>query len=137
MELGRACVHKAHRNLVVLGLLWKGIAHYARAHGGRYLIGCSSLTSQDPAEGITLYHGLAKHLATPEWITKPMPGFACEAEPLATPVRAPKLMSAYFSIGAKLCGEPAIDVEFKTIDFLTLVDIQALPASVAARYELQ
>jgi len=26
VELGRACVHKKHRNLVVLGLLWGGIA---------------------------------------------------------------------------------------------------------------
>ena len=138
VELGRACVHKAHRNLVVLGLLWKGIANYAKNHGGRYLIGCSSLTSQDPAEGIALYHTLkARFLAPPEWVTRPMPGFVCEAEPVTTPVRAPKLMSAYFSIGAKFCGEPAIDAEFKTIDFLTLVDIQALPASVAARYELR
>ncbi len=47
VELGRACVHRQHRNLVVLGLLWKGIADYARERGGRYLIGCSSLTSQD------------------------------------------------------------------------------------------
>lgn len=138
LELGRACVHKAHRNLVVLGLLWKGIAQYAKNHGGRYLIGCSSLTSQDPAEGITLFHALKeRYLAAPEWQTSPMPGFRCEAAPLETPVRAPKLMSAYFSIGAKICGEPALDAEFKTIDFLTLVDIQALPASVAARYELR
>ena len=26
VELGRACVHSSHRNLVVLSLLWKGIA---------------------------------------------------------------------------------------------------------------
>ena len=30
VELGRACVHIKHRNLVVLGLLWKGIAGYAK-----------------------------------------------------------------------------------------------------------
>lgn len=138
VELGRACVHKQHRNLVVLGLLWKGIANYAKEHGGRYLIGCSSLTSQDPAEGITLFHALKERfLAAPEWQTRPMPGYECEAQPLTTPVRAPKLMSAYFSIGAKICGEPALDREFKTIDFLTLVDIQALPESVAARYNLK
>jgi len=138
LELGRACVHKQHRNLVVLGLLWKGIATYAKERGGRYLIGCSSLTSQDPAEGMALYLSLKDRYLAPEgWVTKPMPGYECQAAPLATPVRAPKLMSAYFSIGAKICGEPALDVEFKTIDFLTLVDIQALPASVAARYDLQ
>src|SRR5881394_4459997 len=51
IELGRACVHPQHRNLVVLGLLWKGIADYARQHGERYLFGCSSITSQDAAVG--------------------------------------------------------------------------------------
>jgi len=138
VELGRACVHKQHRNLVVLGLLWKGIANYAKDHGGRYLIGCSSLTSQDAAAGITLYQTLKeRYLAPPEWQTCPMPGYECLAQPLETPVRAPKLMSAYFSIGAKICGEPALDQEFKTIDFLTLVDIQALPESVASRYDLK
>ncbi len=51
IELGRACVQRQHRNLVVLGLLWKGIADYAKERGGRYLIGCSSLTSQDAKAG--------------------------------------------------------------------------------------
>jgi len=35
VELGRACVHRQHRNLFVLGLLWKGIADYATQRGGR------------------------------------------------------------------------------------------------------
>src|SRR6478609_3236632 len=39
IELGRACVHQQHRNLIVLGMLWKGIADYAQAHGARYLVG--------------------------------------------------------------------------------------------------
>ncbi len=47
VELGRACIHRDHRSTDVLYLLWRGIAAYAVAHGGRYLIGCSSLTSQD------------------------------------------------------------------------------------------
>ena len=33
IELGRACVHRQHRNLAVLGLLWKGIADYAQERG--------------------------------------------------------------------------------------------------------
>ena len=138
VELGRACVHRQHRNLVVLGLLWKGIAGYARERGGRYLIGCSSLTSQNPSEGITLYHQLAqRYLAPAEWLTRPQPAYRCEGEFLTESVSAPKLMSAYFSIGAKICGEPALDAEFQTIDFLTLLDLQTLPESVAARYHLR
>src|SRR6201995_93028 len=70
IELGRACVHRQHRNLVVLGLLWKGIADYAKERGGRYLMGCSSLTSQDAAAGASAYADLCrKHLVAPEWRT--------------------------------------------------------------------
>ena len=138
VELGRACVHRQHRNLVVLGLLWKGIVCYAKPRGGRYLIGCSSLTSQDADEGVTLYEALrGKYLAPEPWRTRPMPGYECTGQLRPTPVRAPKLMSAYFSIGATICGPPALDREFQTIDFLTLVDLQALPQSVAARYDLR
>src|SRR5262245_53303027 len=58
VELGRACVHRQHRNLVVLGLLWKGVADYARSWKARYLLGCSSITSQDPAIGASAYTDL-------------------------------------------------------------------------------
>lgn len=136
IELGRACVHQQHRNLAVLGMLWKGIADYAKAHGGRYLCGCSSLTSQDPAVGASAYTELCRrNLAPIEWRTRPLPQFECSLEQLAAePVRIPKLLRAYLSMGAKICGPPAIDREFKTIDFLTLLDLEALPALVRGRF---
>jgi len=46
----------------------------------------------------------------------------------------PKLLSAYLSLGAKICGAPAIDREFKTIDFLTFLDLASLPAKTVQRY---
>ena len=49
--------------------------------------------------------------------------------------RAPaRLFRAYLDISARVCGPPAIDREFKTIDFLTLVDLQALPDRVRRRF---
>ena len=64
VELGRACVHSSHRNLNVLGLLWKGIACYARERGARYLVGCSSLPTTDAATGASAYSSLMRrHLA--------------------------------------------------------------------------
>lgn len=136
LELGRACVHSEHRNLHVLSLLWRGISHYAKEHGCRYLLGCSSLTSQDPEEGIALHEMLSrKHLAPAHFQTKPLPGWECpaplnEREPAPVP-RAPKLLTAYLSLGAKICAPPALDREFKTIDFLTLLDLENLPANAA------
>src|SRR2546427_8929148 len=78
IELGRACVHPQHRNLVVLGLLWRGIANYARQHCGRYLFGCSSITSQDVAVGASAYADLCRrHLAQPQWRTSPLAAYDC------------------------------------------------------------
>ena len=135
VELGRACVHSSHRNLVVLSLLWKGIASYATAYGCRYLIGCSSLTSQDPAVGMAAYRDLQSCLAPESWRTNPLPAFACSAvAPAEVAPKIPKLLSAYLTLGAKICGAPAIDREFKTIDFLTLIDLSSLSDRVVARY---
>ncbi|HLX68132.1 MAG TPA: GNAT family N-acyltransferase [Verrucomicrobiae bacterium] len=128
IELGRACVHRQHRNLVVLGMLWKGIADYAKAQGGRYLMGCSSITSQDAAVGASAYADLCrKHLAQPEWRTTPLPAYDCSLGQLAgESVSIPKLLRAYLTMGAKICGPPALDRQFKTIDFLTMLDLDSL-----------
>jgi len=137
IELGRACVHRQHRNLVVLGRLWKGIADYAQARGARYLIGCSSLTSQDAAVGASAYTALCrqKFLADWPWRTQPTPAYECPLDRLAEePVSIPKLLRAYLSVGAKICGAPALDRQFQTIDFLTLLDLAAMPAAARARF---
>ncbi len=55
LELGRAAIDRAHRTPEVLTLLWRGIAQYAHCMGLRYLLGCSSLNSVDPAEGWQMY----------------------------------------------------------------------------------
>ena len=135
VELGRACVEKQHRNLVVLGLLWKGIVGYASQRGGRYLCGCSSITSQDAAVGAAAYIEMSrKYLVEPQWRTRPQPSFHCPLEPVATDApKIPKLLRAYLSIGAKICGPPALDRQFKTIDFLTLVDLESLSPVMRAR----
>jgi putative hemolysin len=136
IELGRACVHRQHRNLVVLGMLWKGIADYARRHRADYLIGCSSLTSQDPDEGASAYAGLCrKHLVEPPWRTRPLAAFECSLENLsAEPAPIPKLLRAYLALGAQICGPPALDRQFKTIDFLTLLDLRTLSPLVRQRF---
>jgi len=136
VELGRACVHRRHRNLIVLGLLWKGIADYARAHGGRYMFGCSSLTSQDPAVGASVYSDLCrKHLAPIDWQTKPLAAYDCSLARLSEePVEVPKLLRAYLSLGARICAPPALDRKFKTIDFLTMLDLETMPVAAKQRF---
>lgn len=134
VELGRACVERSHRNLAVLGLLWKGIAAYAREHGGRYLVGCSSLSTTNPADGAAAFKTPEPSLAAPEWITRPLPGFACPLDQVAAnPERLPRLLLTYLSLGAKICSPPALDREFKTVDFLTMMDLETLSPAAQQR----
>jgi putative hemolysin len=136
VELGRACVHPQHRNLFVLGMLWKGIADYAKARSARYLIGCSSITSQDAAVGASAYSDLCrKHLAPVEWRTRPLGAFDCPLNQLLEDApKIPKLLRAYLTLGAKICGPPALDRQFKTIDFLTLLDLETMPVLAREKF---
>jgi putative hemolysin len=135
IELGRACVDRHHRSTDVLYLLWRGIAQYAMNHGARFLIGCSSLTSQDPAHGTAVYQAMRDHLVVPQLQTTPQPAFAM---PVMSSKNAndniPKLLRAYLAVGAKICGPPAIDRRFKTIDFLTMMDLESLHPRLRARF---
>jgi len=127
IELGRACVHRDHRSIIVISMLWKEIVRYVLKNNARYMIGCSSLTSQDPSLGHAMYRKFQKDeaLTSGAFLTKPRPQFALPvAEPLDPCPPPPKLLRAYLGVGAKICSEPAIDREFGTIDFLTILDCQ-------------
>ena len=136
LELGRACVHEAYRHTPVLNMLWKGIAKYAVSCGARYLIGCSSVSSQDENEGVALYEALReKYLVEPNLRTNPKPGHECHSTgETINQLHPPRLFRAYLDISARLCGPPAIDREFKTIDFLTLLDLHRIPDRLRSRF---
>ena len=85
--------------------------------------------------GHAVYESMRDCMVEPALLTVATPAFRLpKAEVQMTDVRAPKLLRAYLTIGAKICGEPAIDRDFKTIDFLTLLDLQTLHPRVAKRF---
>lgn len=152
LELGRASIDREHRTPEVLTLLWRGIAQYATDMGLRYLVGCSSINSKDPAEGWQMYRQLEQYRVSPEFETSPTEAYACPTElegAQAQPERAlqeglegsqakapkvPKLLRTYLTIGCRIGGPPAWDREFGTIDFLTLLDLKMVSASARNRF---
>ncbi len=135
VELGRACVHMAHRKMNVLNMLWRGIADYALQRKARYLIGCSSLTSQDAALGHAMFAKLADSVVPDHFRTLPLPQYRLpDVPPLADCPEPPKLLRSYLSVGSKICGPAALDREFGTIDFLTLIDLRDMPTAVQGRF---
>jgi putative hemolysin len=133
VELGRACIAPEYRHTQALFLLWKGIAAYVRYQRKRYLFGCCSLTSQDPGAGLDVMRRLAAAgQLHPVFGVRPRPGFEClaagAAEDELPETNVPKLFRTYLRVGAKVCGPPAVDRRFKTIDFFVLLDINELDA---------
>ena len=137
VELGRACIAPEHRRPHVLFLLWKGLAAYLLHTQKRYMFGCCSLTSQDANEGKAVMRLLEEggHFHR-EFYVPPQPGFECFpkdfVEEKSVEAKIPKLFRTYLRYGAKVCGEPAIDRAFKTIDFFVLFDLAAL--DLASRF---
>ena len=128
VELGRACIADSHRSSVVLFLLWRGLAHYVAHNQMRYLFGCCSLTSQEPRRGseVLRYLETRGHMH-PKWRLEPAAGVACPIVPDAAVASSlPPLFRTYLRYGAKVCGPPAIDREFQTIDYLVVLDVDAL-----------
>lgn len=129
VEIGRACVAEEHRNGRVLHLLWRGLATYLAWNDKRYLFGCSSLFSQDPNEGYAILEAFKKEgqLHDSIWVN-PREKYRCTQDESVSikEIPIPKLLRVYMMFGAKVCSPPALDTEFKSIDFLTLFDLRGL-----------
>ncbi len=134
LELGRACIDRKHRSFEVLNLLWRGLAIYAQRINARYLLGCSSLTSQDPAEGWAVYEQLSMFQSDPQLRTVPTAEYYMRPAPPKEGAKVPRLLRAYLAIGSQICGTPGLDRDFKTIDFLTLLDFEKLSPAAKARF---
>lgn len=130
MEIGRACIARQHRNSKVLFLLFKALLNYLKQSNKRYFFGCCSIFTQDLTTGAKVFQQLERkgHLH-PTIRVRPRPerafpinNFFAETER----VELPSLFNIYLKMGVKICGAPAIDREFGTIDFFVIFDLLAM-----------
>ncbi|BAY27490.1 hypothetical protein NIES2100_73150 [Calothrix sp. NIES-2100] len=128
VEIGRACIAKEYRNSQALLLLWQGLAHYLICSQSKYFFGCASLLTQNPLQATCAYHYFQLHnLMHPSILVYPNAQYSLELAqhcPDSCNVNIPNIVQAYLNIGAKICSLPAIDRQFKTIDFLTISNIE-------------
>src|SRR5450432_4108129 len=135
IEVGRTCIAKPYRNTQALLLLWKGLALFSMHHQKRYFFGCCSLSSQDPSEGGRVFDLLSDegHLH-PELCVNSRPGFKClwykASDCHRSEVAVPQLLRTYLRLGAKACGPPAMDRQFRTIDFFVALDLHGVDRRV-------
>ncbi len=150
LEIGRACVHKDYRKGIILTLLWRGLSEYIKATGTAYMFGCSSVKTMDPLEIAVVQRYLLAHYASDQSCrVTPLEGYRLRALPLylklieALDVRTvdeharklvPTLLASYLHAGAVICGEAALDRDFKCADFLTLLDMSKTSQAATRRF---
>lgn len=131
VEVGRACIAKDHRNGRVLYLLWRGIAEFLKQTNSRYLLGCCSITSQDPSDAWKVMDYIQHNgMMHPDIRVDTRPDYRCDEverdENAWKTVQLPQLFRLYMDVGALVCSQPALDRDFKTIDYLVLLDVENL-----------
>jgi len=128
VEVGRACIAKEYRNSQALLLLWEGLANYLIWTKNQYFFGCASLLTQSPWQATCVYNYFRQNnLMHPSILVYPNSEYCLELPQNFSDlcdVEIPKILQAYLNIGAKICSFPAIDRQFKTIDFLTISNSQ-------------
>ena len=140
LELGRACIDRRYRNGQTIVLLWLGLNEYINKIQAKYLFGCSSVNTIDSRKIALIQRYLQKnHYSQPHIRVKPnkkyrvkdLSSIMSNLEPASifekkTARLIPSLLNSYLAIGARICGEPAYDREFKCMDYLTILDVEAM-----------
>lgn len=140
IELGRTCVAPEYRSGAVVALLWAGITELIVRGKLTYMLGCVSLDDTDPALAWALYEYIShKYPKCVDFKVVPRPGFKLD-RPDEREIKKllsdedflkksiPPIFKGYLRLGGYICGEPAADREFGTIDFFIMVDINNVPA---------
>lgn len=147
LELGRACINPEFRSGAVFMLIWKAIVTYANEVGASYMFGCSSVQTTDFIDAGLCHWWLHNKYSGGHDLVAPkpeykMPSFdklsrfisesALDKESEAAEL-VPPLLKFYLKSGAQICGEPALDQDFKCIDFFTLVKCENLSDGLKRR----
>lgn len=139
IEVGRSCVAQDSRNGSVMALLWSGISELLYRSKQQYLLGCVSLEVTEPVAGWALYEYFRNgNYFAGDIRAVPKKGYELPRPPENEILEAaadrhrihamiPPLFKGYLRLGAKICGEPAFDHEFGSIDFFIILDVMQVP----------
>ncbi len=135
VELGRSCVHPAHRSGAVIARLWMGLADYMTRYDYEYFVGCASISMADGGHmAASVYRQMSeRHLAPIEWRVTPRYRLPVESLDDGQTATLPALIKGYARLGAMMCGEPAWDPDFNTADLLMMLPMAQLNHSYARR----
>ena len=141
LELGRSCVAPEFRSGAVVAMLWAGLAAVHRRADFDYMLGCVSLEHTRRSVGWAIYEDfLARNQLSAGISAEPRRGWRLphparrSREPVS--LELPPLFKGYLRCGARICGPPALDREFGSIDFLVWFDFKNLPGKYIRHFNV-
>lgn len=128
VEFGRACIDPHYRNGATLMMLWTGLSDIIRKHQYQYVLGCASVSLRD--DGVTaaeVWRSVRDLIsqAAPYQVT-PIYPYPVEHVNPNLPASIPALIAGYLKLGVKVCGQPAWDPDFNTVDFPMLLTVSEM-----------
>jgi len=130
LEVGRTCISPEYRQGAAIAVLWSGLAGFIHLNHIDFLFGCASIELDDGGfRAGAIMQRLRQHAMAPAGLhvqpSLPLPDTDLPVEAnLTAPM--PPLLKAYVRLGARACGEPCWDPDFKVADVLMLLDVDDL-----------
>lgn len=125
VEFGRACIDEDYRNGPTLMMLWSGLSELIRQNHYQYVLGCASVSLRD--DGVTaaeVWRSVREMICQHSGFTvTPLHPYPIERVNPQLPANIPALIAGYLKLGVKVCGEPAWDPDFNTVDFPMLLTV--------------
>jgi putative hemolysin len=133
VELGRSCVHAAHRQGGVILALWSALYEFMQRNRLDSMMGCASipmlhngLVSGDVAASVW-QQVQRQHMADAAWQVNARLPLPVDQLDSSLNIEPPALIKGYLRLGAKVLGAPAWDPDFNTADLPMLMRVQDMP----------
>lgn len=143
VEMGRFCVHPAHRDPAILRVAWDAMTRYVDQQGVGLLFGCSSFYGVDADAYMDAFALLKeRHLAPKRWLPRvKAPKVFRFARILKwrrpdmsmALRRMPPLLRTYLMMGGWVSDHAVIDEKLNTLHVFTGIEIARVPEARARR----
>jgi len=142
LEMGRACVDEAYRKYPIINLIWKAIESYVEQHDVRYLFGSSRIDNPTLEKVGQVFKFFKENFYSgPDFRVYPLKNtaypYAKELKnynKIAVMRMFSALIKSYLKMGALVCGEPALNKTFGTVNFFMLLDMKKINNSYKGKF---